>query len=102
MITVFLAFVLATWSPFVAAFTQSSRHLTVKGQPFPSLLDATIEDLQLGLAAGLFTSVDLVDAYLARIDEVNGRLNVVTEINPDARLIARQLDLERASGVVRG
>jgi len=39
------------------------------GQPLPDLLYATIDDLQLGLAAGTFTSVDLVKAYLARINE---------------------------------
>ena len=86
----------------VSAFTESSRHLTVKGQPYPSLLDATIDDLQLGLRAGLFTSVDLVSAYLARISEVNGRLNAVTEVNPDAMFIARELDLERQANILRG
>lgn len=33
----------------------------VKGQPFPSLLDVTIEELGAGLESGLFTSVDLVN-----------------------------------------
>jgi amidase len=33
------------------------------GQPLPDLLYATIDDLQLGLAAGTFTSVDLVKVW---------------------------------------
>lgn len=34
--------------------------LLVKGQPFPSLIDVTLDDLVEGLESGLFTSVDLV------------------------------------------
>ena len=41
-------------------------------------------------------------AYIARINEVNATLNVVTEINPDALSIAAELDAERANGTVRG
>jgi len=75
---------------------------TVKGQPFPSLINVTIDDLQRGLDRGLFTSVDLVNAYLARIAEVNPRLNAVTEINPDALTIAADLDGLRAKGKTSG
>jgi hypothetical protein len=35
-------------------------NLMVKGQPFPSLLDVTLDELTTGLESGLFTSVDLV------------------------------------------
>ena len=64
---------------------------------FPPLLDATLEELRHGLDSGVFTSVDLVDAYLARIDEVSSTLRPVAEINPDARAIAARLDAERRS-----
>lgn len=33
----------------------------VKGKPFPSLIDVTLEDLSTGLESGQFTSVDLVN-----------------------------------------
>ena len=79
----------------------SSLHL-VKGKEFPSLIDVTIDDLQGGLETGLFTSVDLVNAYIARIQEVNSTLNVVTELNPDALLIAAELDAARANGTTLG
>jgi hypothetical protein len=36
------------------------RNHPVKGQPFPSLIDVTLDDLTTGLESGLFTSVDLV------------------------------------------
>ena len=47
-----------------------SNSTAIKGTPFPSLIDATTEDLIGGLESGLFTSVDLVNAYVARIMEV--------------------------------
>lgn len=76
--------------------------LSVKGVPFPSLIDVTIDELAEGLENGLFTSVDLVNAYLGRIAQVNSTLNVVTEVNPDALSIAADLDASRANGTIRG
>ena len=43
---------------------------------YPILIDATTESLETGLESGLFTSVDLVNAYIARILEVNATLHV--------------------------
>lgn len=34
---------------------------TIGGTSFPSLIDVTTEDLNIGLESGLFTSVDLVN-----------------------------------------
>ncbi|EXF73423.1 amidase [Colletotrichum fioriniae PJ7] len=64
----------------------------------PSLLDATLDDLNHGLNSGIFTSVDLVNAYIERIKETTPTLNAVTEINPDAVSIAETLDLIRRQG----
>ncbi|KAJ6442674.1 TLDc domain containing protein 2 [Purpureocillium lavendulum] len=44
------------------------------------------------LGAGYFTSVDLVRAYIARIEEVNPTVRAVTEVNPDALSIAAEMD----------
>ncbi len=70
---------------------------------------ATIADLQAALRAGTITSVQLVDAYAARIrafDWLNAsagpKVNAVQEINPTARAQAKALDDERAAGHVRG
>lgn len=50
----------------------------------------------------MFTSVDLVTTYIARILEVNSTLHMVTEINPDALAIAAEYDAMRAAGNVTG
>ncbi|GJE93160.1 amidase signature enzyme [Phanerochaete sordida] len=65
---------------------------------FPDLYEASIAELQEGLAKGHFSSEDLVKAYFARIEEVNLQgptLRAVIETNPSALAQARALDLER-------
>ncbi|KAH9848115.1 amidase signature enzyme [Lenzites betulinus] len=65
---------------------------------FPDLYEASIAELQEGLEKGHFTSVDLVKAYFARIEEVNLQgptLRAVLETNPSALKQAAELDLER-------
>ncbi|KAK5943783.1 hypothetical protein PMZ80_004792 [Knufia obscura] len=95
---------LTTFTFGVLTSAQSSCNTTtsINGTPFPSLLDVTAEDLAIGLESGLFTSADLVNAYIARISDVNDTLRAVTQLNPDALSIAQRLDAERANGVVRG
>ncbi|KAG9088378.1 hypothetical protein FS749_002217 [Ceratobasidium sp. UAMH 11750] len=65
---------------------------------YPDLYEASILELQAGLEKNQFTSVDLVKAYLARIDEVNlkgPQLRAVIETNPSALRQAAALDAER-------
>ncbi|KAL0581674.1 hypothetical protein V5O48_000377 [Marasmius crinis-equi] len=65
---------------------------------FPDLYEASVVELQQGLDGELFSSVDLVKAYFARIDEVNLKgpaLRAVLEINPSALEEAAALDKER-------
>lgn len=69
---------------------------------FAPLIDVDLEYVATGLEGGLFTSVDLVNAYIARIKEVNSTLHAVTELNPDALDIAASLDAKRANGTVLG
>ena len=66
---------------------------------------ATIPQLQEALAQGLLTSVELVEAYVARIaayDDGGPALNSVQLVNPRAREEAAALDAERAEGRARG
>ncbi|ODA77771.1 hypothetical protein RJ55_06373 [Drechmeria coniospora] len=65
------------------------------GRRLPLLLDATLDELRAGLDNGDFTSVDLVDAYLRRIGEVNPTLHAVNEVNSEARHVAAKRDEER-------
>lgn len=66
------------------------------------LEETTIGALQQAMASGEASSHSIVAAYIARINEIDSRLNSVVEINPDALTIAAQLDRERRSGRVRG
>ena len=67
-----------------------------------NLLDATIADLNRALDTGATTAVQLTEAYLARIEEVNGHFHAVLETNPDAISIAASLDEEQGSKGRRG
>jgi amidase len=67
--------------------------------------EATIAQLQAGLQSGEYSSVSLVDRYIARIEEVNlewPELRAVLEVNPDAHAIADALDAERKEKGPRG
>ncbi|QRW22702.1 amidase [Rhizoctonia solani] len=80
---------------FVAAFLYSAGALPLSSL---DLYEASIPELEFGLDSGHFTSVDLVKAYLGRIDQVNHvgpKLNAVIETNTYAIEQARVLDIER-------
>jgi amidase len=67
--------------------------------------EATISDLQTGMASGKYTAQSLTQKYLDRIAEIdkNGPgINSVIETNPEALAIAAALDNERKTGRVRG
>ncbi len=75
-------------------------------QPENSWLEEmTITTLQQDYREGRYTITDVVSAYLDRIIEIdkNGpALNSIIEINPDAMLIAAELDKEMKEGKIRG
>ncbi|KAG8685164.1 hypothetical protein FRC09_014925, partial [Ceratobasidium sp. 395] len=91
------------WRPIVILFSLLlasvlwlSSH--TEDPEYPDLYEASIVELQTGLDKGHFTSVDLVKAYFARIDEVNIKgpaLRAVIETNPSALKQAAALDAER-------
>jgi amidase len=67
--------------------------------------EATIADLQNGMASGKFTAHSLARKYLDRIDEIDKHgpaVNAVIELNPDALSIAAELDKERKAKGPRG
>ena len=101
MLTRFLV-ALLPFNLLAAAQICPNASTAIGGKPFPPLIEATTEDLINGLESGLFTSVDLVNAYIARIMEVNSTLKMVTELNPDALSIAATLDAERKNGTIHG
>jgi amidase len=69
--------------------------------PHPWLVERTIRDLELALAAGETSAHDLARMYLERIgaiDRDGPRLSSVIETNPDALEIANALDRAGAAG----
>lgn len=71
------------------------------------VVEASIADLRAGLTSGQVTAVELVDAYLARIDAFDGpetqlALASVVVRNPDARGEAQASDDRRRRGESRG
>jgi amidase len=69
------------------------------------LNELTIAQLQEKMSSGKLTSEEITQKYLDRIDRLNTKgpeLRSVIEVNPDAIKIARQLDVERKSGKIRG
>jgi amidase len=76
----------------------------LSGQTF-DVFEASVADIQAALTDGRVTSVQLVDAYLARIaayDKAGPRLNTMIRLNPAARVEAETLDRERLANGPRG
>lgn len=63
--------------------------------------ECSIPQLQQYLSSSAFTSKELAQCYLQRIELINPRLKAVIETNPDVLDIADQLDKERKSGMTR-
>ncbi|KAJ3786991.1 amidase signature enzyme [Lentinula aff. detonsa] len=86
-------------------YTSTNISSTAPARELPDLYEATVAELQDGLDSNRFSSVDLVKAYIGRIEEVNLKgpaLRAVLEINPVAVEQASQLDKERRSNRKRG
>ena len=65
-------------------------------------IEATIPQLQAAMASGQLTSKRLTLDYIGRVQSLNPLLHSVIELNPDAAMIAADLDNERRHGHVRG
>jgi len=67
--------------------------------------EKSMDALRGAMESGATTSVELVDAYLARIaayDHAGPAINAMLRLNPRARADAAALDAERKAGHVRG
>jgi amidase len=87
----------------IAVFGSMSEEMFggVDGEPFPELVEISIGEAQAKMRAGQLTSRRLVEMYLERIRQIDGKLRSVIEVNPDALAIADQLDRERKRGKLR-
>ncbi len=89
------------------ASAQEPRHKSASATPPERfvLQEITIDELQRKMQSGAWTSRQITEMYLHRIEEIDARgirLNSVIERNPDAPAIAARMDEERKSGKVRG
>lgn len=73
----------------------------IPSDPFPELVEATIEGLQARMKAGELTSRRLVEMYFERINQIDGKLRSVLETSPEALSSASKLDEERKRGRLR-
>ena len=90
----------------LAAVTSLATMATEAAQkpaiPLPTdLMEATISDLQATMQSGQMSAEDIAIKYLARIKEIDPRINSILELNPDALEIAEGLDNERKAGKIR-
>ena len=67
-----------------------------------NLEEAPVAELQSRMTSGSLSARTLVEAYLARIRELDPMLKSVLELNPDALAIADALDAERKTKGPRG
>lgn len=66
------------------------------------LHEKSIAELQGAIAQGQLTAQRITELYLGQIGRLNSLVNAVLEINPDALVIADQLDEERQARGPRG
>ncbi len=76
--------------------------LTSAGVPGVNPEEATVAGLQAAMVSGETTARKITEGYLARIGEIDKKLNSIIELNPDALAIADRCDAERKAGKIRG
>ena len=62
----------------------------------------TITSLGKKMASGEISARSLTEHCLARITEIDPKVNAIIELNPDALKIADELDGELSAGISRG
>ncbi|MEP2025720.1 MAG: amidase [Reichenbachiella sp.] len=85
-------------------FWSACQPKTQTNQKF-ELEEKSVIDLQQMMESGSHSSVSICQLYIDRIkaiDQGEGGLHAVIELNPEALAIAAALDKERAAGKVRG
>lgn len=79
--------------------------ITTGDIPDFELNEETISSLQERMGSGKYTSGQITQLYLDRINAIDKKgplLNAVIELNPDALLVAKAMDDERKAGKSRG
>tara|TARA_Y100001972_G_C7660631_1_gene333168 strand:+ start:2139 stop:3713 length:1575 start_codon:yes stop_codon:yes gene_type:complete len=90
---------------FVLVGCAGSRTDTDSNDQNPNLIEIDITALQKGYQDQSYTIQEVVRYYLERIESIDKQgpgLHSVLQVNPEAMEIAKELDLELASGKMRG
>ncbi len=91
---------------FLHGSAASAGLLASCGKRAPISVEAfSMNDLLIHLSKGVTTSVELVESYIRRIDDLDRSgpaLRSVIELNPDAQRIAAERDAERQRNQLRG
>lgn len=88
--------------PFVVFLLLFSACLPEKERLILDLEELSVESIHQKYKSGELTVVELVEAYLARIDSVNPKINALTIVNPKALELAKALDEEyKETGILR-
>jgi amidase len=82
--------------------TGAQRRASDASPPGGAVEEKSIGQLQEAMTSGAMSSREIVDAYRARIGEMDKDLRAVLELNPDAAAIADALDAERKKSGARG
>lgn len=77
----------------VFAFAQSGQKKTSKNEPI-NLSELTVSQIHSAYKKGKFTSQELVEAYIDRINNFDKQINSISIINPNALALAKALDVE--------
>lgn len=91
-------FAILVWS----CTAPTNRASVEKGATTLAIPEYSVEQLQEAYSAGRLTVEEVTGAYLDRIARINGQLNAIITVNPDALTIAKALDEELAAGHSRG
>ncbi|MEQ1691306.1 MAG: amidase family protein, partial [Gemmatimonas sp.] len=89
----------------LAASTAHAQGATPAARNSVEVTEASITELRAAMANRRVTSVQLVNAYLARIaayEHTGPALNALIRLNPNARAEAAERDAERRTGRIRG
>lgn len=90
---------------FQATAKPISDNLIVDFKDDFELNEVTIDELQQKMKDGKLTSKAITQMYLKRIEAIDKKgpaINSVIEVNPDAMMIADEMDRERKAGKLRG
>ncbi len=104
--TSLLAGVSAAAAPALAGKRETVLALSPQPAPTPFELDeATIADLQAGMASGKYSARSITEMYLTRIQRIDAQgpaLKSVIQVNPEAEALADAADRQRKARHVRG